>query len=75
MGRSTVGSAVIGFGLSDADFVNAAGQKGTGLVWLKKCLDLGAPPGCPDVAIVLVGEYPAVFSAGERYQEHGEGEV
>src|SRR5258707_13061314 len=40
-GKVTVNSAVAGFGLSDADFVNAAGTKGIGLVRLKKCLDLG----------------------------------
>jgi hypothetical protein len=39
-GKSTVNAAVVGFGLSDADFVNAAGRNGTGLVRLKKCLDL-----------------------------------
>jgi hypothetical protein len=39
-GKISSGSAFVGFGLTDADFRNAAGQKGTGLVWLKTCLDL-----------------------------------
>ncbi len=39
-GKTSVNAAVAGFGLSDADFVNAAGRKGIGLVRLKKCLNL-----------------------------------
>jgi Tc toxin complex TcA C-terminal TcB-binding domain/ABC toxin N-terminal region/Neuraminidase-like domain/PA14 domain len=41
-GKVNSGSVVVGFGLTDADFRNAAGLKGTGLVWLKSCLDLCA---------------------------------
>jgi hypothetical protein len=46
-GKATANSVTVGFGLSDADFVNANGQRGTGLVWLKKCLDLSGRLGVP----------------------------
>jgi hypothetical protein len=46
-GKAVANSVTVGFGSADADFVNANGQKGTGLVWLKKCMDLSARLGIP----------------------------
>lgn len=41
-GQATVNKAIVGFALTDADFTNVEGQRGTGLVRLKACLDLSA---------------------------------
>ena len=46
-GKTTVNSAVVGFGLADSDFVNGVGGQGRGLVWLQKCLSLSVRLGVP----------------------------
>jgi hypothetical protein len=57
-GKTTVGSMNVGFGLTDADFRNAAGQKGTGLVWLNGCLDLSGRLGISTSQLFLWGNNP-----------------
>ncbi|HUO15713.1 MAG TPA: neuraminidase-like domain-containing protein, partial [Verrucomicrobiae bacterium] len=52
-GRTTNGAATVGFGLSDADFVNEKGTQGRGLVWLQKCLSLRQRLGVPVLQLFL----------------------
>jgi hypothetical protein len=52
-GKTTDGSATVGFGLSDADFVNEKGTHGRGLVWLQRCLSLSQRLGVPVLQLFL----------------------
>jgi hypothetical protein len=52
-GKTTDGSTTVGFGLSDADFVNEKGTQGRGLVWLQRCLSLSQRLGVPVLQLFL----------------------
>ena len=52
-GETTVGTAVVGFGLSDADFVNTTGTHDRGLIWLQKCLSFSGHLGVPALQLFL----------------------
>jgi peptidoglycan hydrolase-like protein with peptidoglycan-binding domain len=57
-GKTISGSVTVGFGLTDADFRNAEGQKGTGLVWLNSCLGLSGRLGISTSQLFLWGNNP-----------------
>lgn len=57
-GKTTVGSATVGFGLSDSDFLNEIGGQGRGLVWLQRCLSLSSRLDVPVLQLFLWANQP-----------------
>ena len=57
-GKANAGTAVVGFGLSDADFANTTGTHDRGLIWLQKCLSFSGRLGVPALQLFLWANHP-----------------